>query len=202
MHRFYHRTIQTITVVKILANKRKCRTQQYGLFLFFCLKNNNNAAQHVPLLARLFEIFIKPIARLLNPFLNSSKLVIGQKLAQFVVGRRLFELPIRLGGIKFHLAFKLHGLGHGEGDILDTHFIGFIDRQGNGGRIVIVRTHGPNGQFGQVAIVNELTQGCTTAPNGKGSVVLFGQVTLVNQSWNDVSSFNGKVVKGSVNVLG
>jgi hypothetical protein len=46
-----------------------------------------------------------------------------------------------------------------------------------------------------------LTQGRTTAPNRKRGAILLGQVALVHEAWNDVSSLNRKVVVGTVNVL-
>ena len=153
------------------------------------------------LLSRLFEILVEPVNRLLDALFNGCELVIWQELAKFVVCGSLFELSVRFGGIKLHLAFKIHCLGDRQSNILDAHFIGFVDGKRNGCGIVIVGPHHPDGQFGQIPIVNELTQGRSTAPNGKGCIVLLGNVTLVNQPRNNVSSFNGEVIVRTVNVL-
>lgn len=153
------------------------------------------------LLASRFVILDKPVHRFLDSFLNRGELVIGQVFTKLVVGGRLFKLSIRFGGIEFDFSLKLHGFGYGQGDILNADFILFVDGKCNGRRIIVVRTQGPDSEFGQVTVVNELTQGCSTAPDFKGSTVLFRQVTLVHQAWDDVSALNREVVERSVNVL-
>mmetsp|Transcript_3980 Transcript_3980/g.7942 ORF Transcript_3980/g.7942 Transcript_3980/m.7942 type:complete len:396 (+) Transcript_3980:66-1253(+) len=151
---------------------------------------------------RLFVIGDKPINGLLDSFVNRSEFVIGQEFAEFMVGGRLFELTVRLGGIKFYLTFEFHGLGNRQGDILDTNFVFFVHRKRNGSGIVIVRAQSPDGQFGQVAIVNELTQGRATSPNRKRFVLFFCNITFVNQSRDDMSPINREIIMRTVNIGG
>lgn len=146
-----------------------------------------------------FIILHKPVHCLLNALINASEFVIGPILSQLMIGRRLFELSIGFGCIEFDGSLKLHCLGDTECDILDAHFLGLIDTQGNGRRIVII-AHNPHGQFSQIQTIHKLSQGCARAPDSKGSVVAFGNVAFVDQTGNDMPILNGEIVMGPVNV--
>jgi hypothetical protein len=165
--------------------------------------NNQNGSSSVSryLFATRFVVLHKPVDTLLDSLFHGDKLIVGSKRSQLDIGGRLFELSIGLGGIKDHISFKLHGLGNGKCDILDADFSTFINRQGNWFWLMIV-SHDPHTQFCQVQRVDELTQGRSTSPNGKIGVVLLGQKALVNETRNDVTILNGKVVMWSINVGG
>mmetsp|Transcript_2079 Transcript_2079/g.2978 ORF Transcript_2079/g.2978 Transcript_2079/m.2978 type:complete len:360 (-) Transcript_2079:110-1189(-) len=154
------------------------------------------------LLSRSLVVLHKPIHSLLNSIINGRKVVIRLERSQLFVRRRLFELSIRLGGVKDDFLFgELHRLGNGQGHVLDGDFGLLVDAQCDRRRVVIL-AHDPNGEFGEISRVNELSEGGSGAPDGKFLVLLFGNVAFVDQAGNDVSVLYRKVVRRAVNVGG
>jgi hypothetical protein len=138
---------------------------------------------------------------LLDSVGHRSEFIIGTVLSKLVVARGLFVLPVTLAGIELDLPLELHGLCYGKGHVLDGHLVGLVDTQND--RISFVVFSGdPYRKLGEISVVNKLSEGGSTSPDTKRSVVLFGLVAFVNQTGNDMALLDRKVVVFSVYIGG
>lgn len=66
----------------------------------------------------------------------------------------------------------------------------------------MVFSHYPHGQLCQIERIDELTQWLAASPNGEGSILLLSNVAFMNQTRDDVSILNAKIIVRSVDIRG
>jgi len=65
----------------------------------------------------------KPLHRVLNSLREWCELEVGKIVTQLLVGGRLLQLPICLGGVKVDLTLEVESLHNGIDCIANSHFV-------------------------------------------------------------------------------
>ena len=142
----------------------------------------------------------EPVHSLLNSLLHRSELEIRQVLSQLGIRSRLLELSVRLGMVVLDIVVidRIRNVVH---HITDRHLLILSNGQ-NDGRDLLVLTEHPHNQLSHIDVVDELAQRLARTPDTHRLAGLLGLVELVDQTGNDVATFNLVVIIRTVDVGG
>ena len=142
----------------------------------------------------------EPVHGLLNSLPHRSELEIRQVLSQLGVRSGLLELSVCLGMIVLDIVVidRIRNVVH---HITDRHLLILSNGQDDG-RDLLVLTEHPHNQLSHIDVVDELTQRLARTPDAHRLAGLLGLVELVDQTRNDVATFNLVVIVRTVDVGG
>lgn len=149
----------------------------------------------------MWVVLGEPVASLLDGFVEGGELEVGQVLSELVVASGLFELAIGAGGVVDPLAGEAIASSDGLGGFFDGDFVLLGDGE-NDWLWLIVRSHDPQEETGEIDGVDELSSSFASSPDGEGLVLLGADVELVDEAGDDVGLFEVEVVVRTEDVGG